>query len=254
MKTRRQKACGRQSTLEALRSDLEVEEIFIQAGGRGEVLDEISELASKRQIRLVMVGKDEIERIAKGVRAQGVVAFYQAPAPIELEELLLSADPDDPEPVMVLDGVEDPRNLGAIIRSAEVFGALGVVTRRRRSASVTPAAVKASAGAALRLPVAETPNIDRAIRALKQAGYWVYGLDAEAETSIWDSDFTAPTAFVLGGEGKGLARLTRKRCDALVKIPQVGEIASLNVSVSGAVVLAEWLRQRTVKLGGKETR
>lgn len=143
----------------------------------------------------------------------------------------------------MLDGVEDPHNLGAVIRSAEVFGAAGVVIPGRRAAGLTPAVVKSSAGAALRTPPVEVSNLHQAIHLLKKSNVWVYGLDPAGTKVIWESDLTGSIAFVLGSEGGGLSRLTKDLCDDLIAIPRYGQVGSLNVSNTAAIVLAELRRQ-----------
>ncbi len=239
----KQKTFGRRSVSELLDTDLEVFEIFIQTSGRGEVVDELRDAALRKGIRIVTASRLEIERLAPGMNHQGVVAFYKPPKVLNLEELLQEIDDEETSPLLMLDGVEDPRNLGAIIRSAEVFGAGGVIIRRHRSASVTPAAVKTSSGAALRLPIVEVANLDQAIRSLKEYNYWIYGLVSDGKVSIWDADLSSKSVFVLGSEGAGLSKLLCKRSDELLYIPQRGKIGSLNVSVAASVVMAEWMRQ-----------
>ncbi len=246
----RQQIFGRRAVGELLRSGLEVTEVFLLTGGRGAVFGELLRVADARGVRVVLTDRAELDRMAPGAAHQGVVAYYKAPPPLEVEELLDRLSGDDPRPVLLLDGVEDPRNLGAVIRSAEVLGAGGVIIRRRRAAGLTPAAVKASAGGALLLPLAVTSNLDRAIRLMKSRDYWIYGLDPGGEISLWELDLEGLIGFVVGGEGGGLSRLTRTRCDQLVRIPQAGRVASLNVAVSTALAMGEWLRQ-TMRKGGQ---
>ena len=238
-----QKIFGRRAVFELLESEVEISEIFLLAGGKGSTVSDIRQRAEQRGIRVVPVCRTEIERIATNMNHQGVVAICKLPKVLSVDELIAQAGPPKSHPIIVLDGVEDPQNLGAIVRSADVFGAGGVIIRRRRAATLSPVVVKTSAGAALRLAIAEVPNIDHAIRQLKANGYWIYGLDSEADLSLWEADLTDPLVFVLGGEGAGLSRLVSERCDRLLSIPQRGNIASLNVSVTAAVALAEWSRQ-----------
>jgi 23S rRNA (guanosine2251-2'-O)-methyltransferase len=145
---------------------------------------------------------------------------------------------------VVLDGVEDPHNLGAIIRTAHAAGANSLVIPERRAASVTDVVAKAAAGALEHLPVARVTNINRTLEDLKERGFWIYGLDERGEQDYDQVDYGSPTAFVLGGEGKGLHEQVRKHCDMLVRIPMAGKISSLNVSVATGVVLFEWRRRR----------
>jgi 23S rRNA (guanosine2251-2'-O)-methyltransferase len=162
-----------------------------------------------------------------------------------VEEILAQAG--SPGLVVVLDGIEDPHNLGAILRSAEVAGADGVIIPQRRSAPLSAAAIKASAGAASHLKVARSANTARAIEQLKEAGYWITGFDAELGRPLWEVDLTAPTVLVLGSEGSGMHRLVKEKCDFLASIPMRGKVSSYNVSVAAGIALYEVLRQRTRK-------
>lgn len=240
---------GRRAVMELLESGLEVVELLYSPGGHGKIISDIQAAARKRNIRIATLKRAELDSIASGENHQGIIAYYKKPKSLDVDELLASIDNGKERPIMILDGIEDPRNLGAIIRSVEVMGAGGVIMRKRRSADLTPVAVKASSGAALHLPVALTSNLHLAMRSLQDHGYWIYGLDAEAVTSIWDYELTGKIAFVLGAEGKGISRLLKKGCDELLRIPQAGRIASLNVSVSAALALGEWLRQNVRNIG-----
>lgn len=195
---------------------------------------------------MVPVNRQELDRMAPNAVHQGVVAFYNGIGLITVDDLLERLG-ESHRPVIILDGVEDPRNLGAIIRSVEALGGGGVVIRRNRAAALTPTAVKASAGAALILPIAESNSLERVIVRLKKSGYWIYGLESKAERTVWDMNFDTKTCLVFGSEGKGIGSLIRKRCDFLVKIPQRGKVESLNVSVSVSLVIGEWLRQHATK-------
>jgi 23S rRNA (guanosine2251-2'-O)-methyltransferase len=240
-------AYGRRAVLELLESGLEMTELFIIPGGTGDVFERICREAETKGIRMVRTSRAEIDRITRSEDHQGVAAFYIPPEVLDMGELLARQDKAQKRPLMVVDGIEDPRNLGAVIRSAEVLGAGGVAFRRHRAAGLTPAVVKSSAGAALRFPIAAAPNTDAIIRLLKKSGYWIYGLDAEAKVSLWEAEFTDPVCFIVGAEGKGLARLVREGCDFLLRIPQVGRIGSLNVSVSASIALSEWMRRNMRK-------
>ncbi len=229
--------------LELLDSGFEVAEVLVPTAGRGGVLDELRHRSERDGVRVISTPRAEMDRIAPGVKHQGVAARYRFPDFVPLERLIDRSLRSGPLPVVILDGVVDPHNLGAIVRSAEVFGSGGVVVRKHRAATITPAAVKASSGAVFRIPITETAGIDRAIGMLKASGYWVFGLAAEGEASIWETDISGAAAFVFGSESKGMSRLTRERCDRVLFIPQRGKVASLNVSATAAVVLAEWLRR-----------
>ena len=240
----KQKAFGRRAVAELLNSNLEVLEVFFLTGGKGKEFFDILQSAQEKKLRIVKTSRHELDRIAGVDKHQGVLAFYKTPEMMTMDDLVELGSKGDSGPIVILDGVEDPHNLGAIIRSAEVFGALGVVIRQRRAAKLNPVVVKASAGGALRLPVVVVVNIERTIRDLQQDGYWVYGLDMGGDKTIWETKLSGNIALVMGSEGRGLGRLVRERCDDLISIPQSGKVSSLNVSVSTGVVLAEWMRQR----------
>jgi 23S rRNA (guanosine2251-2'-O)-methyltransferase len=189
------------------------------------------------------VPSDALDRESRQGVHQGVVADVD-PLPAGSIEAFTAAR--DPAPlIVVLDEVEDPQNVGAILRTMDAVGATGLVRQTRRAASLDGAAAKASAGAVHHVPVADVVNIARAVEALKTAGVWTVGLDADAELSYYEWDLTLPTALVLGAEGHGLRRLVRERCDGLARIPMKGHVGSLNVSAAAAVVLYEAVRQRS---------
>ncbi len=202
--------------------------------------EEIAKLAAARGIRFRRAPKNEVEKLAPGAVHQGVVARV-GPYPYSgLEEILATPDPL----VLVLDGVTDPRNLGAVLRVADGAGANGVVIPKDRAVGVTPAAVKASAGASEHVPVARETNLRRALEKMKEAGVWAYAAEGGTAMPYTDIDLSRPVAFVLGSEGRGLRRLVREGCDGAVAIPMLGAVSSLNVSVAAAVLLFEARRQR----------
>ena len=187
----------------------------------------------------------ELDRLAGGRVHQGVVARVAPPAAHAVADLVRAASGSPL--IVVLDGVEDPQNFGAVIRTAEAAGVDGIVYQRRRAAPKSAAAAKASAGAVAHVRLAPVVNVSRAVGELKELGVWTVGLDAEVATPYHELDLTQSTALVLGAEGAGLRRLVRERCDLLASIPMLGHVASLNVSVATGVVLYEALRQRTVE-------
>lgn len=205
-------------------------------------LRHVLQLARERGVPVQHVTADVLTRESRQGVHQGVVGDLDAPKVRGLEDLVRAAVAVPL--IVVLDGVEDPHNLGAIIRTADAAGADGVVVQTRRSASLTGAAAKASAGALAHVPVVEVVNIARAIEDLKTAGVWVVGLAAEADTLYDAIDFTGPTALVVGAEDTGLRRLVRERCDFIASIPMAGRVGSLNVSVAAGIVLFEAVRQR----------
>ncbi len=204
-------------------------------------LRELLRLAEERQIPMRRADRRELDQVASGQHHQGVVATVRPRTTVTLEELVAASDP---ALIVILDGIEDPHNLGAIARVAEAAGAAGLVIQTRRSAPVSGAAVKASAGALAHLRVASVVNLPRALEELKAAGIWAVGLDAAAEQSVYDVDLRVPIALVIGGEGRGLRRLVRERCDWRVSLPMGGQVASLNASVAAGIALFEAVRQR----------
>jgi 23S rRNA (guanosine2251-2'-O)-methyltransferase len=246
---------GVQPVLEALRAGARpVERITLAEGAHESRLREILEIARYADIPIRRVPRAELQHIAAGANHQGVVATIAAAHYTNADELLdaLAARVGTQEQplAVVLDGVEDPRNLGAIIRTVECAGAHGVFVPERRAVGLTETVAKAAAGALEYVPVARVPNVARLLEELKGRGVWTVGTAADAETSYADWDWTQPCALLLGGEGEGLRRLVRERCDVLVRIPLRGRIESLNVSVAAGVVLYEALRQRTAQRAG----
>lgn len=201
------------------------------------------DLAAKAKVTVRQVGRDTLDLYAPGLRHQGVLAAIEA-ADVAGEEILdvpASAD----RMLLVLDGVQDPHNLGACLRTAEAVGVTAIIIPRDRAVGLTPAVRKAAAGSAERVPVVAVTNLARTLAKLKELGYWITGLAGEAEESIYDVDLTGPLVLVMGGEAEGLRRLTADTCDRLARIPMVGRIESLNVSVAAAVCLYEAFRQRS---------
>jgi 23S rRNA (guanosine2251-2'-O)-methyltransferase len=199
-------------------------------------------LAAQRGVAIRRVDNDELDRAASGGSHQGVIGDVTAAREYDVAGLVREAEA--PALLVVLDGIEDPHNLGAIVRTADAAGAHGVVRQTRRSAPLGSAVSKASAGALAHVKIAHVVNIARALEELKEGGVWTVGLSADAPVSYNKMDLTLPTAFVLGAEGSGLRRLVRERCDFLVKIPMAGHIDSLNVSVAAGIALFEAVRQR----------
>lgn len=196
-------------------------------------------------VRFQMVPRVKLDRMAEGERHQGVVARLRTVATKGEDELaeLLAALPPAPL-LLVLDGVQDPHNLGACLRSADAAGVHGVIVPREHSAPLTAAARRAASGAAETMPIYEVVNLARTLRTLKDAGIWLIGATQDAAEPIYATDLRGPLALVLGGEGKGLRRLTREHCDVLARIPMAGKVASLNVSVATGICLYEVVRQR----------
>jgi len=231
---------------EALRAHHPLERVLVAQGAGGPRLQEIIDLARRASVPVRFEARPALDRLAGSAAHQGVVAMGAARQYTDLDAVI-GADM-----LVVLDGVEDPHNLGAIVRTAHAAGAGAVIIPERRAAGVTDVVAKAAAGALEHLPVARVTNINRTLETLKERGYWIYGLD-ERGPEVYDRvEFTRPSAIVLGGEGKGLHDQVRKRCDALLRIPMAGKISSLNVSVAAGVVLFEW--KRRIHRGGAEER
>jgi len=240
---------GIHAVREALEAGRAFDRIVIAKGRQDSRVEEIVQLARGKQIAVRFEDRGQLDRLANSRDHQGVVAVVAASVAMTLEDILAKANgsPGQIGLIVLLDGVEDPHNLGAIIRTALAAGAHGVVIPERRAAGLTDTVARVSAGALAHLPVAKVTNLARTMEELKEAGYWLVGLDEHADKSYTEVDYTSPTAIVLGGEGKGMHELTRKRCDFVVSLPTVGPVKSLNVSVAAGVVLFEARRQRHAK-------
>lgn len=223
---------------EALRAKHPLDRLLVAQGAGGPRLQEIIDMARRASIPVRFEPRGALDRLAGTPAHQGVVAMGVTQKYADAGTAVAS------EMVVVLDGVEDPHNLGAIIRTAHAAGAGSVVIPERRAAGVTDVVAKAAAGALEHLPVVRVTNINRTLENLKERGFWIYGLDERGTEDYSRVEYASPTAFVLGGEGKGLHEQVRKHCDVLVRIPMAGKISSLNVSVAAGVVLFEWRRRR----------
>jgi 23S rRNA (guanosine2251-2'-O)-methyltransferase len=232
---------GINPVLEALRAG-RVREVRV-ADRHDDRLKQLLESAVSSGVAVRRVTRDQLERDTRHGLHQGVLADVEPLPPASLEDFTASLDP--PPLLVVLDEVEDPQNVGAILRTVDASGATGLIRQSRRAAPLEGAAARASAGAVHHVRIAEVVNIARSIEALKEAGIWTVGLDADAEIPYHQWDLTLPTALVLGAEGHGLRRLVRERCDGLASIPMRGHVGSLNVSAAAAIVLFEAVRQRS---------
>jgi 23S rRNA (guanosine2251-2'-O)-methyltransferase len=231
---------GINPVLEALGAG-RVREVRVSERGSGR-LAEIAAAAARAQVAVCRVTPADLDRLARGGVHQGVVADLRERAAVTIDELIAGAAAAPL--IVVLDGIEDPHNLGAILRTVDAAGADGLIRQSRRAAPLGGAAAKASAGAVAHVRIAEVVNIARALESLKKAGVWTVGLAGDAATPYDAVDFTLPTALVVGAEGTGLRRLVRERCDLLAAIPMGGHVASLNVSVAAGIALFEAARQR----------
>lgn len=236
---------GRQPVLEALRSKQEVNKILVAKGQRQGSIREIVALAKKQGIVIQEVERSVLDKLSDGTNHQGVLAQLAGVKYQDLDELIKK--PRNPEwaPFLILlDGIQDPHNLGSIIRSGEAMGADGVVIPKRRAVGVTSTVMKSSAGAANHLPICRVPNLASSIDLLKSEGYWIVGADMAGE-ACFSQDLTGPIALVIGSEGSGLSRLIREKCDFLSSIPMRGQINSLNASVAASLLMFEVVRQRS---------
>ncbi len=229
---------GRNAVLEAARAGRVVKAYRAAGLGHDPRLDELARLAPVEE-----VPKDRLDAMAPGVN-QGVAAELKPRRDWTLDQLLKT----NPSLLVALDSILDPQNLGAILRSAEVAGADGAILPEHRSAPVSPAAVKASSGASELLPIAKVSGLPSAIVEVKRAGIWCVALDPRGEMPAWDFDFTQPVCIVVGGEGPGVHRLVKERCDARVRLPVLGHVASFNASAAAAALLYEVMRQRVPRL------
>ncbi|HHT68887.1 MAG TPA: 23S rRNA (guanosine(2251)-2'-O)-methyltransferase RlmB [Firmicutes bacterium] len=235
---------GRQPVLEALRSGREINKILVAKGQRQGSIREIFALAREQGIVVQEVDRTVLDKLSESGNHQGVLAQVSGVSYVELEDLL--AKPQDPTwaPFLILlDGIQDPHNLGSIIRSGEAMGIDGVIIPKRRAVAVTQTVMKSSAGAANYVPICRVGNLANTIDSLKKAGYWIVGADMEGD-SCFSQDLTGPMALVIGGEGAGLSRLIKEKCDFLTSVPMRGQINSLNASVAAALLMFEVARQR----------
>ena len=234
---------GRNAVLELLKSEKDINKIFVERGEKHGSINEIIARARENKVVLVEVEKSKLDFYAEN--HQGVVAIVPPFNYCELEDILDVAKERNEDPfVLILDGIEDPHNLGAIIRTAETAGVHGVIIPKRRTAQVNSTVAKVSAGATTYVKVARVNNTVDAIRKLKDAGLWVIGTDGDATTMYYNQDLKGPLAIIIGSEGFGMGKLVKENADILIKIPMKGEITSLNASVSAGIVIYEAVRQR----------
>jgi len=231
---------------EALRGNRKAFELFVQTSGTDHRIAKLTALAEEQEIPVRRRERSDLERLAGNPHHQGVVLRVAPFMYSELEDVLSNyKESKDTLFVLVLDGIQDPQNLGALIRSAACAGVQAVIIPKDRACGVTPVVEKASAGAVETVPIIQVTNVIQALERLKQAGCWVFGLDGGATQNIYQSDFSGNLALVIGSEGEGIRALVRKHCDLLLAIPQYGGVSSLNASVAGGIVLFEAARQRS---------
>lgn len=235
---------GRNAVIEALRAGMPLDEVLLAEGTKPDAaLTEIERRAREAKVRLRRVARRELDAASERGAHQGVMAKAAPFRFTPLEKVVSATEGRASALVIALDHVTDPGNLGAIVRSAEVVGASAVVIAKRRSAAITPAAYKASAGALAHVPLVQEPNLVRALERLKEARFWVAGASEQAEQTAWDAPLDGRLVLVMGSEGEGLSRLTKERCDFLVRLPQAGKVGSLNVAQAATALSYEWLRR-----------
>ena len=240
---------GRNPVIERLqRESQDIEKICIAEGSTHARIHQIITMAERAGIPIKHCTRRELDRLEPSVPHQGVIALIKAPHYSDLSSILAKVQQGERDALLVmLDGVQDPRNLGAILRTADAANADAVIIPKNRAVGITAAVHKASAGASAYVPIVKVTNIARTVDTLKKAGIWVAGAAGDASFLYTEADFNVPLCLVLGSEGEGIRRLVREKCDYLVHLPMLGEIESLNVSVAAGVLLYEALRQRAAK-------
>ena len=236
---------GRNSVLELLESGKEVNKIFIEKGEKQGSINKIIAIAKQRKIIIVEIDKNKFSKMAQTANPQGIIAIVPPFDYCDVYDIINVAKQKNEEPfILILDGIEDPHNLGSIIRTAETAGVHGIIIPKRRAASVNSTVSKVSAGAVEHIKIARVNNINETINTLKKEGIWICGTDMDTDKYYYDQDLTGPLAIVIGSEGFGISRLTKENCDFLIKIPMFGKITSLNASVSAGIVVYEAVKQR----------
>jgi len=238
---------GLNPVVEAMRGTRQVYELYVAGASQDKRMERLLKLAAERGVPVRHRDKADLTRLCGIEHHQGVALKVEPYHYAEFEDLLEKAKGESDPLILVLDSVQDPHNLGALIRSAACAGANGVVIPKDRAAGVTAAVDKASAGATETIAVAQVTNLSQALEALKSAGFWIYGADGSARGTIYQQNLTGPVALVIGGEGGGIRPLVRKGCDEVVSIPMQGGVNSLNASVAGGIMLFEVVRQRLAK-------
>ena len=239
---------GRNSVLELLESGKDVNKIFVTRGEKHGSINKILAIAKERKIIVVEKDKRQMNEMAQQENYQGVIAIVPPFEYVEIEDILNTAKERNEDPfVLILDGIEDPHNLGSIIRTAETAGVHGIIIPKRRAAAVNSTVNKTSAGAVEHMKIARVTNISDAIEELKQAGLWICGTDINTNRYYYNQDLTGPLGIVIGNEGKGIGEKVKKNCDFLVKIPMKGKVTSLNAAVSTGIIVYEAVKQRIKK-------
>lgn len=236
---------GRNPVLEALRSDHSINKIWIAENSTRGVMKEVIQLAKQKGVIAQFVPRQKIDQLAKGIAHQGVLASIAAYPYVELDTLLEKAKEKSEDPFfLLLDEIEDPHNLGSIMRTADAAGVHGIIIPKRRAVGLTATVAKASAGAIQYIPVVRVTNMAQTIDRLKEEGLWIAGTDASAKEDYRQANFSLPLGLVIGSEGKGIGRLVLEKCDFLVRVPLAGQVTSLNASVAASLLMYEVYRRR----------
>ena len=239
---------GRNSVLELLESGKDINKIYITRGERHGSINKIIAKAKERKIIIVEKDRRQMQEIAETENYQGVIAIVPPFEYCEIEDMLEEAKNKNEDPfILILDGIEDPHNLGSIIRTAETAGVHGIIIPKRRAVSVNSTVNKVSAGAVEHMKIARVTNITDAINELKEQGLWICGTDINTDKYYYKQDLTGPLGIVIGNEGQGISQKVKNNCDFLVKIPMKGKVTSLNASVSTGIIIYEVVRQKNLK-------
>ena len=240
---------GRNAVKELLAEGRDIEKVYIQKGEREGSINLLIGMVSERKIPIIELDRQKLDSMCAGVRHQGIAALASEAQYSTVDEILSYAEEKNESPfIVLLDGVEDPHNLGAIIRSAECMGAHGIIIPKRRAVGLTPTVSKASAGAIAHMKIAKVTNLSSAIDDLKEKGLWMYAADMDGK-SVYKTDMKGPIGIVLGGEGSGVSRLVKEKCDFVISIPMYGNVNSMNVSCAAATILSVVANQRNGEEG-----
>lgn len=240
----KQYICGRNPVLEVLRTDKEVEKLYILKGDLKGSIKKIMGMAKDKGIVIQQVDKNKLDTLSEGTVHQGVVAAISEYEYVDIESIIQLAQKRHEDPfILILDEIEDPHNLGSIIRTAECAGVHGIIIPKRRSATVNATVYKSSAGAVEHMLISKVTNISNTIETLKEKGLWIYGADMKGEDYHFNTSMKGAIALVIGSEGKGIGRLVKEKCDVLVKIPMMGKVSSLNAANAASILIYEVIRQ-----------
>ncbi|WP_243277951.1 23S rRNA (guanosine(2251)-2'-O)-methyltransferase RlmB [Clostridium yunnanense] len=239
---------GRNAVIEALKADTTIEQILIASGNMEGSINKIIAMAKDKKVVIKEVDRKKLDSISETGAHQGVIAIVTPFRYSEVADILKYAEEKGEKPfIVILDELEDPHNLGSIVRTAELSGVHGIIIPKRRNVGVTPTVYKSAAGAIEHMKIAKVTNINTVIDELKEAGVWVYGAEIDGDSYSYETDFSGACALIIGSEGRGMSKLTKDKCDKLVKIPMVGKINSLNASVAGGIMMYEILKSRLLK-------